>query len=52
MSLHAWFGTHRPDFDANRWDAGRFVTACTVCGAAMIKLPGLPWKLRAASDAG
>jgi hypothetical protein len=46
VSLHGWFGRHEPDLAASHWDEGRFVTGCTVCGAAMIKLPGLPWKLR------
>ena len=46
MSLHTLFGRHLPDHVASRWDRGNFVTRCTVCQAAMIKLPGLAWKLR------
>jgi hypothetical protein len=52
VSLHGWFGRHEPDLAASHWDEGRFVTGCTVCGAAMIKLPGLPWKLREGTRAG
>ena len=48
MSLRAWFGRHVADLRASRWDRGRFVTTCTLCGAAMIKPPGLGWQLRAA----
>ncbi len=52
MSLHDWFGRHAADLKSSRWDRGHFVTTCTACGRAMIKLPGLPWKLRDASGAG
>jgi hypothetical protein len=45
MSLHSWIGTHLPDLRSSHWDQGHFVSACTVCGRAMIKLPGLPWRL-------
>ncbi|MDB5691713.1 MAG: hypothetical protein JWO81_776 [Alphaproteobacteria bacterium] len=46
MSLHSWLGRHVPDLQASHWDRGHFVSRCTVCGTAMIKLPGLPWKPR------
>jgi hypothetical protein len=46
MSLHSLFGRHVPDYVASHWDRGKFVTRCTVCDAAMIKLPGLEWKVR------
>jgi hypothetical protein len=49
MSLHSLFGSHTADVKASRWDQGRFVSQCTACGAAMIKLPGLHWQLRSAS---
>jgi len=45
VTLHGWFGRHVPDLATSHWDEGRFVTACTICGATMIKLPGVPWKL-------
>ena len=48
MSLHDWLGTHVADTKDSRWDRGSFVSQCTVCGRAMIKLPGLAWQLRAA----
>ncbi len=47
MSLHSWLGRHAPDLKSSHWDQGRFVSACTVCGQGMIKLPGLAWQLRA-----
>jgi hypothetical protein len=47
MSLHDWLGTHRADLKDSHWEAGYFVTRCLVCGKAMVKLPGLPWKLKA-----
>jgi hypothetical protein len=46
MTLHNLFGKHLPDHVASRWDCGHFVTRCTVCGKAMIKLPGMTWQLR------
>lgn len=46
MSLHTLFGRHLPDHVASCWDRGSFVTRCTVCGAAMIKLPGMAWQTR------
>jgi len=45
MDLHSLFGQHRPDLMASRWDEGRFVTACEVCGRAMVKPPGGSWLL-------
>lgn len=48
MSLHDWFGRHDADTQASHWDRGSFVTSCTVCGRAMVKLPGLAWQLRRA----
>lgn len=49
MSLHTWLGHHAPDLKSSHWDRGHFVSCCTVCGQAMIKLPGLTWQLRAAA---
>jgi hypothetical protein len=46
MILHRLFGRHLPDHVASRWDRGKFVTSCTVCDAAMIKLPGTGWQAR------
>jgi hypothetical protein len=47
MSLHDWFGRHVADTQFSHWEGGHFVTRCTACGRAMVKLPGLPWRLRA-----
>jgi hypothetical protein len=47
MRLHDLFGTHVADLKDSHWDEGHFVTACTICGKAMEKLPGLSWQLRA-----
>ncbi|HYE27690.1 MAG TPA: hypothetical protein VEA61_05595 [Allosphingosinicella sp.] len=49
MSLHGWLGRHAPDLESSHWDRGHFVSCCTICGRAMIKLPGLAWQLRAAA---
>ena len=49
MSLHRWLGKHLPDLKFSHWDHGHFVSACTICGREMIKLPGLEWRLRGAS---
>lgn len=49
MILHKLFGRHIPDPQGNRWEGGYFVTKCTLCGEPMIKLPGLPWRLRPSS---
>jgi hypothetical protein len=46
MSLHSLFGTHVADLKFSHWEGGYFVTRCTLCGVAMVKLPGLPWRLR------
>jgi hypothetical protein len=46
MSLHDWFGNHAADLKISHWDSGHFVSRCTLCGREMIKLPGLPWRLR------
>lgn len=48
MSLHSLFGSHSADLRTSHWEKGSFVSRCTVCDAAMIKLPGLAWKLRPA----
>ena len=49
MSLHDWLGRHIADLKTSHWDRGNFVSNCTVCGRAMIKLPGLPWQVGAAT---
>jgi hypothetical protein len=46
VSLHDWLGTHIADTKDSHWEGGHFVSACTICGKAMEKLPGLAWKLR------
>lgn len=46
MSLHDWLGTHAADTKRSHWEGGHFVTRCEVCGKPMVKLPGLPWRLR------
>lgn len=43
--FHSLFGLHRPDLMASRWDEGRFVTRCLICGRAMVKPPGGNWLL-------
>lgn len=48
MSLHSWLGRHDADTQSSHWERGSFVSRCTVCDAAMIKLPGLAWQLRPA----
>jgi hypothetical protein len=48
VSLHDWLGRHVADLQSSHWDRGAFVSQCTVCGRAMVKLPGLTWQLRAA----
>jgi hypothetical protein len=45
MSLREWLGRHLPDHEASHWERGSFVSRCTTCGRAMIKLPGLAWRL-------
>jgi hypothetical protein len=49
VSLHDWLGRHIADLKTSHWDRGNFVSNCTVCGRAMIKLPGLPWQVGAAT---
>jgi hypothetical protein len=49
MILHNLFGRHVADHQFNRWEGGYFVSKCAVCGQALIKLPGLPWRLRPSS---
>jgi hypothetical protein len=44
MSLHSLFNLHRPDLKISRWEAGRFVTDCHICGAPMEKPPGANWQ--------
>lgn len=46
MFLHNLLGRHLPDPQRNHWEGGYFVTQCTLCGQPMVKLPGLPWRLR------
>ena len=46
MSLHTLFGTHVADHVHSHWDSGYFVSRCTLCGLPMVKLPGLPWRVR------
>ena len=50
MILHNLFGRHIADHDHNRWDGGYIVSKCSICGQALIKLPGLPWRLKPASS--
>ena len=51
MSLHEWFGRHVADLQTSHWECGHFVSRCTSCGRAMIKLPGLPWQVRTGAAA-
>lgn len=46
MSLHDWLGRHVADVKTSHWEGGYFVTRCTMCSRDMVKLPGLPWRLR------
>ena len=46
MTLHERFGWHIANLRTSHWDDGYFVTSCTICGREMIKLPGLPWRVR------
>ena len=46
MTLHSFFGRHVANVRTSHWEVGHFVTSCTVCGCDMIKLPGLPWRVR------
>ena len=45
MTLHELFGRHAADLRDSHWDRGRFVSRCTVCGRAMVKPPGEPWRI-------
>ena len=45
-SLHDRFGWHIVDHGFSHWDAGAFVSRCSICRQEMIKQPGLPWRLR------
>lgn len=42
--FHRLFGTHVADPARNHWDKGHFVSICSRCGRAMVRLPGLPWR--------
>lgn len=44
-SLHILFARHSADLKASRWQDGRFVTDCLICGLEMVKQPGGPWQL-------
>ena len=46
MTLHDLFGSHAANFKTSHWENGRFVSECTICGRAMVKLPGLNWTLQ------
>ncbi len=45
MNLHVLLGRHSADLKASRWDNGRFVTDCLVCGCEMVKRPARQWQL-------
>lgn len=42
---HALFGRHEADLKTSRWDKGRFVTECLICGREMIKHPAGTWQI-------
>lgn len=46
MTLHDIFGRHAANLKTSHWEKGRFVSSCTTCGRAMVKLPGLSWSLQ------
>jgi hypothetical protein len=46
MSLHDRFGWHLPDHPNGHWDAGEYVSTCTICAQPMVKTIGEPWRLR------
>jgi hypothetical protein len=45
VNWHALLGRHSADLRASRWDKGRFVTDCLVCGCEMVKRPAGHWQL-------
>jgi hypothetical protein len=45
ISFHSLFGRHSPDLKASRWDNGRFITDCLVCGCEMIKPTNREWQI-------
>ena len=51
MILHRLLGLHTADLLHSRWDYGRFVTSCVVCGRAMVKPPGGNWRIESATEA-
>lgn len=51
MSLHHWLGRHVADHRISRWDRGHFVSNCKLCDREMIRLPGMPWRLRETQSA-
>ena len=46
MSLHDRFGWHLPDHPHGHWEAGEYVSRCTICAQPMVKTVGEPWRLR------
>jgi hypothetical protein len=50
VSLHNLFGWHIANLRTSHWEVGYFITNCKICGAEMIKLPGLPWRVRDKQD--
>ena len=50
MTFHDLFGTHVADLKTSRWELGYFVSSCTKCDRPMVKLPGMPWRLRSSVD--
>lgn len=45
MILHNLLRTHVPDPSGNHWDNGLFLSACAVCGRAMVKPVGGKWQI-------
>lgn len=45
MTLHAWLNRHQPNLKISRWQDGRFVTECLICGAQMEKRHGADWAI-------
>ena len=50
MSLHDWLGAHVANLKTSHWEQGYFVSHCTQCDREMVKLPGLPWRVRTKRD--